>query len=1068
MGNGEWGMGNGSRGEGETIFLVHPSSKITMEEIRVCGRVQGVGFRPTVYRLAKACGLKGEVCNDGEGVLIRVVGNPENIDKFIQQLQEESPPLARIETITRSIAQGNPIFDDFIITHSINSKVKTEISPDAATCWQCKIEIFDPLSRYYRYPFTNCTHCGPRLSIIRSIPYDRNNTSMASFPTCTDCDREYQDVENRRFHAQPIACPVCGPKIWLEKGSGELEVGNGEEKQTITLSNSDPPKSPLIRGSLSNLDPPKSSLIRGNLSNLDSPKSSLIRGNLSNLDPPKSPLVRETLSNLDPPKSPLIRGNLSNLDSPKSPLIRGSLSNLDSPKSPLIRGSLSNLDSPKSSLIRGTLTEFSSVTLTEFSPLNKGGWGGSPDLPTEDILSMVCTLLKQGKIVAIKGLGGIHLACDATNETAVQKLRSRKQRYHKPFALMARDISVIEQYCNPNEKERELLESIAAPIVLIPQGMGNGEWRMEENVAERLLPIAPSVAPGQNTLGFMLPYTPLHHLILHNMECPIVLTSGNLSDEPQCIYNEEARLKLGKIADYLLLHNRDIINRIDDSVVRVFNTFNNKNNSPPSPVRAKDMDSEIQVIQQKLSPKCFAPTSNFPHFPLPSIQILRRARGYAPAPINLPPGFQDVPHILAMGGELKNTFCLLRDGKAILSQHLGDLENAAAFSAYQNTLNLYLSLFEHNPVAIAIDRHPEYLSAKLGEELAAAQGLKLYSIQHHHAHIAACLVENGIPMDAPPVLGIALDGLGYGDDGTFWGGEFMLADYRGFKRLGMFKPVAMIGGVQAIYQPWRNTYSQLMAGFTWAELQEEYGNLELLTFLNTKPRALLNQIMEKGINSPLTSSVGRLFDGVAAAIGICRAKSSYEGQAAIEMEGLVNLEKLNNSEEYEAYPLTIHKLDSQESYYMRLRQMGEEGRGERNEGNRGEERHWDRKINDTIAISPDSGSDTELLYIETHPLWQSILDDLKENSPKSVMATRFHQGLAKAIVNMVNQLSPHNLSNRVVLTGGVFQNRILLEEVSSRLAAQGITVLTHSLVPPNDGSLSLGQSAIAAATLISY
>ncbi len=968
-----------------------------MEEIRVCGRVQGVGFRPTVYRIAKACQLKGEVRNDGEGVLIKVVGSPENIDKFIQQLQEESPPLARIETITRRIAKSHPIFDDFIITHSVNSTVKTEIPLDAATCWQCKIEIFDPLSRYYRYPFTNCTHCGPRLSIIHSIPYDRNNTSMASFPICPDCAQEYQDVENRRFHAQPIACPLCGPKIWLERGCGEWGVGNGEEEKTITYST--------------------------------------------------------LLSDLEPPKSPLLRG---------------------------------------------TLTELSPVTLTEFSPLNKGGWGGSPDLSKDDIpsaiIDIVCTLLKQGKIIAIKGLGGIHLACDATNETAVQKLRSRKQRYHKPFALMARDISIIEQYCNPNEKERELLQSPAAPIVLIPWGMGSGEWgvgngtadtKMPENLAERFPPIAPSVAPGQNTLGFMLPYTPLHHLILHNMERPIVLTSGNISDEPQSIDNEEARLKLGKIADYLLLHNRDIINRIDDSVVRVINTLNHKNNSPPSPVRAKHLDSQIQVRQQKLSPKCFAPTSNLPHFPLPTphspfpstspIQIFRRARGYAPAPINLPPGFRDVPHILAMGGELKNTFCLLRDGKAILSQHLGDLENAAAFSAYQNTLNLYLSLFEHNPVAIAIDRHPEYLSSKLGQELAAAKGLELYSIQHHHAHIAACLVENGIPLDAPPVLGIALDGLGYGDDGTFWGGEFLLADYRGFKRLGMFKPVPMIGGVQAIYQPWRNTYSQLMAGFTWAELQEEYGNLELFRFLDKKPRALLEQIMAKGINSPLTSSVGRLFDGVAAAIGICRAESSYEGQAAIEMEGLVGSDKLNNSEEYEAYPLTIRHLARQEVDDMQLRQMSEEGKRRGDGQNREEERNYDGnasqrdpKINDTIAISSDSVSDTELLYIETSPLWQSLLNDLKANIPKSVMAARFHQGLANAIVNMVKQLSPHNLSNRVVLTGGVFQNRILLEQVSSRLEGEGIVVLTHSLVPPNDGGLSLGQSVIAAAKLISY
>ncbi|WP_208346751.1 Sua5/YciO/YrdC/YwlC family protein, partial [Aetokthonos hydrillicola] len=356
----------------------------------------------------------------------------------------------------------------------------------------------------------------------------------------------------------------------------------------------------------------------------------------------------------------------------------------------------------------------------------------------------------------IKGLGGIHLACDATQETTVQKLRQRKRRYRKPFALMARNIAIIEEYCVVNAKERELLESSAAPIVLLHQ--------RDENPIKNS--IAPSVAPGQNTLGFMLPYTPLHHLILKRMNRPIVLTSGNLSDEPQCIDNDEAREKLGKIADYFLLHDRAIANRVDDSVVR--------------------------VIGDK-------------------VQTVRRARGYAPAPINLPPGFNKTPQILAMGGELKNTFCLLRDGQAFISQHLGDLENAAAFKAYQDTLNLYLNLFEHQPEAIAIDLHPEYLSTKFGKELAASSSLALYHIQHHHAHIAACMAENGIPLNSPPVLGIALDGLGYGEDGTLWGGEFLLTDYRSFKRLATFKPVAMIGGIQAIKEPWRNTYAQLIS-----------------------------------------------------------------------------------------------------------------------------------------------------------------------------------------------------------------------------------------------------------------
>jgi hydrogenase maturation protein HypF len=793
-----------------------------IEEIRVYGTVQGVGFRPTVYRLAKACGLCGEVCNDGQGVLIRISGSDESITEFVQRLQQECPPLARINQLTRTPYQGEFTFNNFVISTSVSNAVKTAITPDAATCPQCKSEIFNPLSRWYRYPFTNCTHCGPRLSIIRAIPYDRNNTSMAAFTMCTECVKEYNDVENRRFHAQPIACHICGPQVTLERADGKP------------------------------------------------------------------------------------------------------------------------------------------ITAFMFSML--------------DEIDAVCTLLQKGEIVAIKGLSGIHLACDATQETAVQKLRDRKKRYHKPFALMARDITVIEEYCTPNAKEKELLESPAAPIVLMgKKGLGTGDWGLGNKEIRGERQIADSVAPGQNTLGFMLPYTPLHHLILKRMNRPIVLTSGNISDEPQCINNEEARQKLGKIADYFLLHDREIVNQVDDSVIR--------------------------VIGDK-------------------VQTIRRARGYAPTPINLPPGFNNVSHILAMGSELKNTFCLLRDGQAILSQHLGDLENAATFNAYQDTLNLYLNLFEHKPEVISIDLHPEYLSTKLGKELADANQIKVYNIQHHHAHIAACMAENNIPLDSNPVLGIALDGLGYGEDGTLWGGEFMLADYRQFKRLATFKPVAMIGGKQAIYQPWRNTYAHLISTDTWDNLKQKYGELEILHFLENKPLKLLNQLMEKQINSPQASSVGRLFDAVAAAIGICREECSYEGQAAIAMEALVDVHNLNNHEETQIYPF---KLDISDSIYC----------------------------------------------IDPRPMWQALLHDLQQQISQPVIAAKFHKSLANAIVEMVKHLRTENVINQVILTGGVFQNNILLQQVIKRLESLEIKVLTHSLVPSNDGGLSLGQAVIAAAKSIS-
>ncbi len=789
---------------------------VVTEEIRVRGTVQGVGFRPTVYRLAKAGGLCGEVCNDGEGVLIRVSGSEEAIAEFVGRLYIECPPLAKIQELIRTPYEGKWSFPDFVIAHSVSSSIKTEIAPDAATCPQCQQEIFDPFSRFFRYPFTNCTHCGPRFSIIRGIPYDRCNTSMSAFPMCAECEQEYNDVENRRFHAQPVACHTCGPTAWLERADGQP------------------------------------------------------------------------------------------------------------------------------------------VTASMFSML--------------DDVDAVCTLLQKGEIVAIKGLGGIHLACDATQEAVVQKLRQRKHRDYKPLALMARDISIIEQYCIVNPRERELLQSAAAPIVLLHQK----PWENEDEQIIAEFPIAPGVAPGQNTLGFMLPYTPLHHLILRRMNRPIVLTSGNIADEPQCIDNGEAREKLGKIADYFLLHNREIVNRVDDSVARV-------------------VDDQVKII--------------------------RRARGYAPAPMKLPPGFEQVAPILAMGSQLKNTFCLLRENEAIVSQHLGDLENAGAFYSYHDTLNLYLNLFEHQPQAIAVDKHPEYLATKLGKEVAPVNKVKLHQIQHHHAHIAACMAENGIPLNAPPVLGIALDGLGYGEDGTFWGGEFLLADYRRFQRLASFKPVAMIGGEQAIYQPWRNTYAHLLSADLWETCQQEYSELEIIKFLQQKPLKLINQALAQGINSPLASSVGRLFDGVAAAMGIFRQECSYEGQAAIAMEALVNPLSLNNYEETLIYPFEVNFSDS-------------------------------------------------IYYIDSKPMWPDLLQDLQKQVKPSDIARKFHQSLSQTIVNLVKHLCHENVINQVALTGGVFQNCILLAQVKAGLENLGIHVLTHNLFPANDGNISLGQGVITAAQLM--
>ena len=777
------------------------------EQIRVRGIVQGVGFRPTVWKLATEMGLSGQVLNDGQGVLVTAWAEPAVIERFITRLQDETPPLARIDNIERSLirhAENRP--DSFKIARSDQNAIQTGITPDAAICPACKDDSLNPFSRRYRYPFTNCTHCGPRLSITRGIPYDRDNTSMASFSLCPECQAEFNDPADRRFHAQPNACYVCGPKAWLERTDGLV-------------------------------------------------------------------LCTESLTQLDD-------------------------------------------------------------------------------------VDAACSLLQKGEILAIKGIGGFHLACDATNTEAVNRLRAGKQRYHKPFALMARDLEIIQQYCVMSEQEVAQLQSPQAPIVILQT---RGEALPE------------AVAPGQNTLGFMLPYTPLHHLLLKRMQRPIVLTSGNRSDEPQCIDNAEAKTRLQRIAPFMLSHNRDIANRVDDSVVRI-------------------MAGEPR--------------------------LLRRARGYAPATLPLPRGFADSPAILAMGGELKNTFCLLNQGNAILSQHMGDLGNAATYADYQKNLTLYETLYQHQAERIVVDEHPEYLSSKLGRSKAESLNLPLDTVQHHHAHIAACLADNNIPLNTEPVLGVALDGLGYGADDTLWGGEFLLADYQQAQRLGTFKPVAMPGGAQAMREPWRNTYAHLMAEMGWDTYKINFAALELTRFFESQPLATYNAMLTTGSNAPLASSVGRLFDAVAAAIGICRERASYEGQAAIELEAIIDQNTLLHEEETLAYPFAIPTLSQ------------------------------------------------GIPYIEPLAMWQALLGDLILKTPAPVMAARFHKGLAKIIVTMIKKLTTHQEQRTVktvALSGGVFQNKTLLEQVVMRLEQEQFKVLTHQRVPANDGGLALGQALIGAA-----
>jgi len=560
-----------------------------------------------------------------------------------------------------------------------------------------------------------------------------------------------------------------------------------------------------------------------------------------------------------------------------------------------------------------------------------------PATAPDDPISKAVELLRSGSIVAVKGIGGYQLACDATNAGAVERLRAAKHRETKPFALMARDLEVIRRHCTVSPDEAGSLASPAAPIVLL-----------EASGAE----LPSRVAPGMRTLGFMLPNTPLHVLLLRDFDRPVVMTSGNLTGEPQIIDDGDALTRLRPIADAVLAHDRAIVTRVDDSVVRVMGG---------------------------------AP------------RVLRRARGYAPGAIQLPPGFGAAPELLAAGAELKATFCLAKNGAAILSQHIGDLEDARTYDDYRRSIAHYTAIFDHAPTAIAADIHPEYLSSKYARET----GLRLIGVQHHHAHVAACLAENNRPLGAPPVLGIVLDGLGWSDDGTIWGGEFLLADYRDVRRLGTLKPVAMPGGAAAVREPWRNLHAHLMA----AGLKPD------------RPQPLLEAMIRNRVNAPLSSSCGRLFDAVAAALGVCRERQQFEGEAAGLLESMVCMRSLRDEEDWRAYPM----------------------------------------------MSVAWGA---IRCIDPGPMWRRLLDDLASGVPHGTIAARFHKGLAIAIQAMTCSLAEQVPFDTVALSGGCFQNAVLFEQTESRLRAAGFTVLSHSIVPTNDGGLALGQAAVAAARLI--
>ena len=782
-------------------------------EIRVRGRVQGVGFRPMVWRHARDLGLNGVVLNDADGLLIRAQGTAAAIRTLIARMEDHAPPLAHVDAIEIKPYDGAlPL--TFEIQESALGKANTEIAPDAALCDDCANDIFDPFSRRYRYPFTTCTNCGPRLTVVSKLPYDRTSTSMAAFDLCAECAAEYNDPANRRFHAETTACHVCGPKARLIRFDGAA-------------------------------------------------------------------FSYEQSSMLD------------------------------------------DVD---------------------------GAMG----------------LIQNGEIVAIKGLGGFHLTCDATRPDTVARLRALKQRDSKPFALMARDLDIIRQFCSMSGDEMRSLTSPAGPIVLLK---ADGPQRLPEHIA-----------PGLNMLGFMLPTTPMHAMLLRRMKRPVVMTSGNVSSAPQVISEPEARAQLASIAPYALVHDRDILNRVDDSVVR---------------------------------------------FAAGSMRVLRRARGYAPASIRLPKGFENAPEIFAMGGDLKSTFCITKAGSAVLSQHIGDLDDVRTFADFEHTIKLYQDLFEASPDLVVADSHPGYRSSTFAAKLATELKAPLCQVQHHHAHLASCLAENHRELGAPPVLGMVLDGLGYGQHGEIWGGEFLLADYRQFERVGTFKPVAMLGGDRASIEPWRNLYAHLMAEIGWANFEVNFAELDLFRHLAAKPRKILDAMLRDHINAPLASSCGRLFDAAAAAMGVCFEAQGYEGEAASRLEAIIDEDALHCADGSLDYPFSIPRLKG-----------------------------------------------TNLPYIEPVGVWNAILGDLILNTAPGVMSARFHRGLARAICALTTKLAHRDSEegprfDTVALSGGCFHNRVLLEQVIERLETDGFTVLSHTNVPAGDGGLALGQVAIAAAQLLS-
>jgi hydrogenase maturation protein HypF len=758
-----------------------PRAVVARKAVDVTGIVQGVGFRPFVYRLANDCRLTGFIVNTPAGVTIEIQGDDSSLEEFVVRLQSEAPPLAKITSLApRDI---EPQSDDSvfrILASRLDTPPKALISPDVAVCADCLREMMNPRDRRFHYPLINCTNCGPRFTIIRDIPYDRARTSMAKFRMCAACQAEYNDPGNRRFHAQPNSCWDCGPQVrlWDDDGS-RIDVAEP---------------------------------------------------------------VREA-----------------------------------------------------------------------------------------------ARLLEGGSILAIKGLGGFHLACNARDEAAVSLLRERKRRVEKPFAVMLRRIEDADDLCEIDDQARKLLLSMERPIVLLPPKSDAG--------------LAPSVAPHNRYLGVYLPYTPLQHLLFAGGKFDaLVMTSANLSEEPIAIDNDEAVQRLRNIADAFLVHDRDILRRCDDSVVRSA---------------------------------------------AGRTQPLRRSRGFVPVPVALE---RESKPILAVGGELKNTICIVRSADAFLSQHIGDLENLETYKFFEEAVEHMQRILEVHPKTVAYDLHPDYFSTKWA---LAREGFNLVGVQHHHAHIAACMAENHLD---GKVIGIALDGTGYGLDGAIWGGEVLLADYFDFERVAQFEYIPLPGGAAAIHEPWRTAVSYIIKHYG----KELAGvDVPFLRSIDARKLLVVQQMIDRQIHSPRTSSCGRLFDAVAALAGV-RSVVNYEAQAAIEFE------------------MAAHDSTDEGVYPFDLIPRGT---------------HW---------------------QIGTLPLFQRVLRDIRRQEPVGDISRRFHAGLAATFVELSENIREESKLNRVCLSGGCFQNALLFELMRNGLKEKSFEVYFHSEVPVGDGGISLGQALIAA------